>query len=65
MHYCEYCDGKDEFMSGIIKGEFRTILYQMGEFSAKCARILQEVVISPKRGVDDHYKVTQIWTTFF
>jgi len=53
MHYCEYCDGNDELLSGIIKGEFRTILYQIDDFSAKCARILQEVIISPKRGVKD------------
>jgi hypothetical protein len=42
MHHCEYCDGNDELLSGIIKGEFRTILYQIGDFSTKCARILEE-----------------------
>jgi hypothetical protein len=63
MHYYEYCDGNDELFSGVIKGEFRAILYQIGNISAKCARILQEVVIYPKRGVNDHYNATQIWTT--
>jgi len=32
MHDCEYCDGNDDLLSGIIKGEFRTILYQIGDF---------------------------------
>jgi hypothetical protein len=48
-----YCDS-DAQASGNIDGCFPNTQYQISEFSEMCTRILEKVVNSPNKDVNDH-----------
>jgi len=44
-------------------GDFQNVKYQIGEFSPTCTGILDKVVHSPSRDVNNHYNAKPIWRT--